>query len=663
MKSFSRAVRIALRYRWTLVGAFVCSLLVGLLWGGNIGAVYPFVEIVSQNQSLRGWVDRQITDSQDEAARIDAHIGRLREQLAAAKPEQRRRIEQNIALEKSRLRAEQRALARARWLRPYIHAYTPKDPFPTLLAVILVVIVATAIKDLCLVGNLNLVARAAHLTALDLRREFHRRALHMDINTFGEGGDKELMTRFTQDIEWLTIALNFVFGPALREPLKMMACLGGAAFICWRLLVFSLLIVPLALLLITTLAKSIKRASRRALEEMTQLYGLLSETFAGIQVVKAFTMEAFERSRFYQTARTYFRRQMRIVFYNSLTKPATELLGIGVISLAILAGAYLVLYQQTHLFGIRMCDRPLSLSAILVFYGLLAGVTDPARKLSDMFALLQKGAAAADRIYEQLDREPVVVDPANPQPVPSPHRELVFENVHFRYGDGPPVLRGIDLTIPYGQTLAVVGPNGCGKTTLVNLIPRFFDPEQGSVRIDGLDLRQVRLRDLRSQIGLVTQKTLLFNDTIRSNIRYGSPHAADEQVEAAARQAHAHEFIVGKLDDGYDTLAGSGGCRLSGGQSQRIALARAILRDPEILLLDEATSQIDLESERLIQEVLQEFTRGRTTIMITHRLSTLTLADRILVLDAGQMCDMGTHEELIARCDVYRRLYQVKLSA
>jgi ATP-binding cassette subfamily B protein/subfamily B ATP-binding cassette protein MsbA len=663
MKNFNRAIRSALRYRWTLLGAAVCSLLVGALWGANIGAVYPFVEIVSGSQSLGQWVDQQIADTYEAETKIREHRARLQQQMAGAGGAARRKIERDIAFQDWRLEAERRARQRARWMQPFIHRFLPQDPYSTLVVLIMGVLAATFLKDLFLMGSLNLVGRASCLTALDLRREFHRRTLRMDVSTFGEGGNKQLMTRFTHDIEHLTEGLNFLFGPAVREPLKMLACLICAAFICWRLLLFSLVIAPAALLLIHILAKSIKRASRRALEEMTQIYGLLSETFSGIQVVQAFTMEAFERNRFFLTARTYFRRQMRVVFYNSLTKPATEMLGMGVISFAILAGAYLVLNQATHLFGIPMCERPLSLSALLAFYGLMAGIADPARKMSDLFARIQKAAAAADRVYEQLDCEPKVVDPPNPRPVPSPHRELVLENVRFQYGHGPPVLRGVDLTIPFGETLAVVGPNGCGKTTLVNLIPRFFDPVNGAVRIDGVDLRQVRLKELRSHLGLVTQTTVLFNDTVRNNIRYGSPHASDEQVEAAARKAHAHDFIVRKLDNGYDTLAGSGGCRLSGGQSQRIALARAILRDPEILILDEATSQVDLESEQLIQQVLRDFTRGRTTVMITHRLSTLMLADRILVLSGGQVCDIGTHDELIARCDVYQRLYQVKLSA
>jgi ATP-binding cassette subfamily B protein/subfamily B ATP-binding cassette protein MsbA len=308
-----------------------------------------------------------------------------------------------------------------------------------------------------------------------------------------------------------------------------------------------------------------------------------------------------------------------------------------------------------------MCDQPLSSTDLLFFFGMLAGVADPARKMSDVFSVIVNGAAAAERLLPILDRQPTIVDPVEPLSPPRPHRQLVLENVSFHYQPSQPVLRDVSLSIPRGEAIAVVGPNGCGKTTLINLLPRFHDPVSGAVRIDGIDLRQMRLRDLRARIGVVSQATHLFDDTVANNIRYGDPHATDEEVEAAARQAHAHRFIVEKLAHGYQTVVGTGGSRLSGGQRQRIALARAILRNPDILILDEATSQIDLESERLIHQALSEFIRGRTTIMITHRLSTLDLASRIVVMDAGRIIDAGTHAELMARCALYQRLHEAQL--
>jgi ATP-binding cassette subfamily B protein/subfamily B ATP-binding cassette protein MsbA len=346
------------------------------------------------------------------------------------------------------------------------------------------------------------------------------------------------------------------------------------------------------------------------------------------------------------------------MFYDSLARPAIEILGLTIVFVALIAGAYLVLHQATHICGVRMCARPLSDPALLCFFGLLVGASDPARKLSDVFSAIQAGIAAADRLYPILDREPKIADPDVPRPAPRPHRQLVFDHVSFHYTPEQPVLHEIDLTIPFGETLCIVGPNGCGKTTLANLLPRFYDPVSGSVRLDDVDLRELRLRDLRRLVGLVTQQTLLFDDTVFNNIRYGSLTASRAEVLAAAKQAHAHRFITEKLEHGYDTIVGPGGNRLSGGQRQRIALARAMLRNPDILILDEATSQIDLESEQLIHKALEHFVRNRTAIIITHRLSTLELADRILVLDAGRQVDLGMHDELLRRCELYRRLHE-----
>ena len=371
-------------------------------------------------------------------------------------------------------------------------------------------------------------------------------------------------------------------------------------------------------------------------------------------------MEQYERRQFHETNKKYYIKAMRIARYEAVSRPITEFLGVATIMLALLGGAYLVLNNETHVLGMRMCDRPLSLASLLLFYGLLSGVSDPARKMTDVYSKIQRAAAASDRVFALLDRKPKVRDAEKPIPLPKHRKQIVFENVSFSYVPSQPVLRGVNLTVNFGETIAIVGPNGCGKSTLLNLLPRFFDPDTGSVKVDGIDIREGRLRDLRKQIGLVTQETLLFDDTIANNIRYGRRDASQVEIVAAARSAHADKFICEKLDNGYETYAGSGGQTLSGGQRQRIALARAILRDPAILILDEATSQIDLESEQLIHEVLEEFTRDRTTFLITHRMSTLILADRILVMDGGQIIDSGTHEELLGRCGLYRRLHDLQ---
>lgn len=647
----------------TVVGALFCALAIGFLWGFNIGTVGPFVEVVFEGRSLQDWVASEIVDAEESSQTLASEIEDLRKQRAALDEDQRASIDNEILVRETRYQAELSALQARRWIQPYVNQYSPSSPFQTLILVVLVLIVGTLIKDVLLIISNLMCGRLSHLGTLRLRTLFYRRTLRMDLVSFSQTGSSELISRFTYDMQLVSQGLQTLFGRALREPLKMVCCFAGAAFICWRLLFFSLLVAPLVGFLIGRLSKSIKRANRRAMEEMAQIYDKLSETIGAIKAVKAFTMERHERRRFLDSSKKFYRKAMRIALYDSLVRPATELLGIFTISLAILAGAYLVLNQETHLFGIQMSDRPLSISALLMFFALLAGASDPARKLSDMITRLQRAAAAADRIYEMLDREPAIKNPVRPVYPPRHQKDIVFEDVHFAYPDGEPVLRGVNLTIPFNETVAIVGPNGCGKSTLANLILRFYDPLSGAVRLDGVNLRDMRINHLRKQIGVVTQETLLFNDTVEANIRYGLQSATRDEVIAAAKQAHAHSFIEEKLDDGYQTIVGENANRLSGGQRQRISLARAMLRDPSILLLDEATSQVDLESEQVINRILADFVTNRTSIIITHRLSILDLADRIIVMDAGRIADIGTRQELAKRCDLFRRLCQIPMRA
>ncbi len=562
---------------------------------------------------------------------------------------------------RTRTQAEQKYLSRCQWFQPYIDRYLPNDPFKTLFVILMIISAGYVVKNIFLVFDSVLVDRLSNLAVLDLRKKFYRRTLRMDLSSFGEARVSELMSRFTYDVDSIGNGVETVVGKAVREPLKMVACLAVAAWICWRLLVISLLVTPLAGYLIGRLAKMLKRANRKALEEMSGLYSILSETFGGIKVVKAFTMERHERRRFHLNSKAFYRKGMRIAWFDALIHPVTELAGITMICLTLLCGTYLVLNHTTHLLGIKISDRELKLEELMVFYGMLVGSIDPARKLTDVFNRIQRASAAADRVYQLYDREPAVSDPVKPRVATRHHRHIVFDNVNFQYTSEQPVLKNINLRIPYGETLAIVGSNGCGKTTLANLIPRFYDPVEGAILLDDVDIRTLRMRDLRQQIGMVTQEQLLFDDTVYNNIRYGIPQATRPQVIDAARKAYAHRFIEEQLEQGYDTNVGQLGGRLSGGQRQRIALARAILRDPPILILDEATSQIDIESEHLIHKVLEQFMRGRTTVVITHRLATLDLADRILVMDQGRIVDLGTHQELMSRCELYSGLYHVQL--
>jgi len=712
MNSFQRALRIALAHRVNVVGCALTSLAIALLWGGNLTAVFPVVDVIMNDQGLPQWIDQKITESEREVAEASRWLAQLRELQSSEPSKIRQQIGLEIAQSKSELESHIRRSAetwndvqiaektrltnyierlqrlealpaeqivpriaheirnlehrhkvyaeradRFRWIAPAAHRWMPLTPFRTLLVVCLVVLVCTILKGVVRIWNGILVARLGHAVSYELRVKFYHQVLRLDMANFTEAGRGDLMNRCTSDLNSVSLGVQRLFGQALLEPLKMAVCFAIAAiWVSWQLLLLTMVIAPLTAYSIHWLGKALKRTHRRAMQELSSIYETLAETLTGIKLIKAFTMESTERKRFQQLAKEYYQRQMRIATYNSLVSPTVEMLGLAMVLLASVMGGYLVLGQQTHILGIKISDVPLTHGDMSVFFAMLVGMADPARRLSNEFSHLQQAVAAADRIYEVLDREPTIVDPPVPVALPPLRRSLRFESVSFHYHPDRPVLRDVNLEIRAGETIAIVGPNGCGKTTLLQLLPRFYDATQGRITFEGIDIRNVRLRDLRSRFGLVSQEILMFNDTVANNIGYGAPHVGRREIEAAARKAHAHTFITEKLPDGYDTLVGPGGSRLSGGQRQRIALARAILRDPEILLLDEATSQIDIESEQLIFEVLQEFSRERTTLMITHRVSMISLADRVVVMDQGRVVDVGRHDELLARCDLYGRL-------
>ena len=647
---------MAWRYPGNIIACWTTSLLVAIFWAANLAAVLPVVDAVMHGHSIPEWLASDIEADQAALARLNEEWIEIAQKLAHCSPD----VAPGYQAEIRHLRGKEEGLVNEigwlRWFLPMAERWMPTTPFETLGCVCLFVLVGTLLKNLFRVMNTVLVARVGCRVSLELRKQFFQKILRLDLSDFSERGRGDLMTRCTTDLNYVGYGVQVLFGQAVREPLKMIACLIGAAMISWRLLLLTITITPIAYFLIRWLGKSLKRANRRAMEELSGVYEGLTETLSGIRLIRVFTRESAESARFQKSLNQLYGREMRIAIYDSFASPLAENLGILMIVLAAMSGGYLVLNGETHLLGVKISDTPLTHGRMTTFFAMLAGMSDPARRLSGVFNMLQRAIASSDRVFETLDRQPVIADAANPQPFPSGWQTLRFEKLSFQYTPDKMVLDGIDLEVRRGETIALVGPNGCGKSTLLALPPRLYDPSEGRVLWGETDLRELRQEDLRRRIGIVSQQAQMLCDSVAENIAFGKPGASREEIEQAARQAHAHTFITERLANGYDTFVGPGGGRLSGGQRQRIALARAILRDPELLVLDEATSQIDLESEQLIHQTLASFVRDRTTLIITHRPSTLTLVDRVVVMDHGRVVDVGSADELADRCDLFRRL-------
>lgn len=665
MRNFVRALRATWPYRGRLIASIVCALFAAILWSVNLSAIYPVLSLL-QNQ--KGWseqLDLHVKGLQKEYADLRARLEdrdrerRVLEQLPDTpfRDREERRVSGEIAKLESQLASKSRSIYWNQIIQSVVVRCLPAGDFAALTALFGYLIVAVALRGVFEFLQESLVGSVTNRTLCDLRDRLFRNVVHLDVGHFNDQGAHGLMSNLTNDMEAVGVGIKTLYGRVIGEPLKAIACVAAACLISWQLTVLFLVLVPVSAWVLAKIGRMMKRASRRLLERMSALYQISGETFRGVRVVKAFTAEAQERQRFRLASREYAAKAMRVINLDALTSPVIEFLAVIAACSAVLAGAYLVLEKQTRLFGLTLCDHPLDMATLLQHYVLLGAIADPVRKLSSVYTKLQSGSAAADRIFAAIDLRPKVRVNATGPVVPRHSEAITFRDVCFSYDPGRPTLSNIRLEIRFGETVALVGKNGCGKSTLVGMLPRFYDPDYGSVLVDGVDLRGAHLRSLRRQVGLVTQETVLFDDTVFANIAYGTRRATREQVEAAAKQAYAHDFID-KMPKGYDTRVGDAGAKLSGGQRQRLALARAILRDPAILILDEFTSQCDPESEALIHQALRRFVKNRTTVLITHRLNTLEIADRIVVLDGGRVEAVGTHAELLARCDIYQRLHE-----
>jgi subfamily B ATP-binding cassette protein MsbA len=491
--------------------------------------------------------------------------------------------------------------------------------------------------------NIYLMNWAAIRAITDLRVRLFDHLLNLSSSFFSHARTGDLISRITSDTQVLYGTIGSSFAYLIKEPLTIIGLLAVLFTQERRLTLISMVVLPVCLVPIIIYGRKVRKSAKAVQTHLSDLTGLMHESFTGNRIIKAYNLEETMVGQFKETAGRYVSQTMRVLRANEIPSHITEFLGaVGVALVLVYA-----LDDQARTSG----DFMAFILAIVMMY-------QPIKTLVKLHNQLQQARFASQRIFELLDTTNAVVDPPRPVALDARNADIHFENVDFDYNEKP-LLRGINLTVKAGQLVALVGSSGSGKTTLTNLLLRFYDPQRGAVRIGATDIRHVRIRDLRQQIALVAQETILFNDTIRHNIAVGRPGATDADNETAAKHAYAHEFI-GQQERGYETIVGEKGIAVSGGQRQRIAIARAILKDAPILVLDEATNALDAESERAVQAALERLMQGRTTICIAHRLSTIQKADLIVVMAEGRIAESGTHAELIRSDGVYRKLYELQ---
>ncbi len=483
----------------------------------------------------------------------------------------------------------------------------------------------------------------------DLRNKVYAKLIQQPIGFFQDHPTGRLMSTVINDVERVRGAMSEWLADFFRQVFSLLGCATVLLLIDWKLTLISLVLLPLVVIPVGKLGRRIRHSVERSQSRLAELSQILQETVSGNRVVKAFGMEGFEIAKFRATARRLLRENMRWIRAWAANGPLMELLGAVVLCLALL-------YARD-----RIKTGILTKGAFMAFTYALFRVYEPVKRLGGIYHLFMQALGSTTQVFALLDLEEEAPDKPGSIVLPGFTRMVEFDNVSFAYEGGPEVLRGVDLKVRAGEVVAIVGSSGAGKTTLVNLLPRFATATGGSVKIDGHDVRDISLRSLREQIAIVTQETILFNDTVWNNVCYGRPEMLAERVHAAARAALAHDFIC-ELPEGYQSTLGERGQRLSGGQRQRLAIARALLKDSPILILDEATSELDSESEMLVQQALANLMAGRTVFVIAHRLSTVRRADIIVVIEDGVIRERGNHEELLARGGLYARLYELQFA-
>lgn len=496
-------------------------------------------------------------------------------------------------------------------------------------------------------GQTYLMSYIGQRVIIDIREAVYRQLQRLSLGYFDKRQTGAIMSSVTNDVSALQAALVDSMVEMVTEGMILIGSLGAMFFLHWKLSLLTLITMPLVLHAINTFGKKLRQAGRVLQARTADITAILQETISGIRVIKSFAREDYETNRFKQENFFNFRAQMKTSQLLATLTPVIEFLSAIGVTVIIWYG------------GMEVINGNLTSGALIAFLIYVVNLSNPVKRLSKVYGNIQKSLAAAERVFDILDTEPDVKDMPGAVDLPVVEGRVTLQQVSFAYSAGQYALREVSLEVKPGQTVAIVGPSGAGKTTIANLLPRFYEVTEGSILVDGKDIRTVTMQSLRQQIGIVPQETVLFNGTVYDNILYGRLDATEAEVVAAAKAANAHNFID-KMPDKYQTQIGERGAKLSGGQRQRISIARAILKDPRILVLDEATSALDTESEKLVQQALDKLMIGRTSFVIAHRLSTVQRADVIVVLDKGRIVEQGTHNELLVSGGLYSTLYQVQ---
>lgn len=616
MKTYFRVLTYIKPYWKHLTASILCTIFFALLNGASIYLTIPLLDTLFQQSGTEN--TRQNTSSTIEKTTtiLPEFVNDLREHISTAF--------NNFVFSGSQIDA--------------------------LVKICIIILIAFLAKNIFGYMQAYYLAYVEQGLIKDLRNSAYMHLHKLPMSYFKNEKTGNLISRITNDVNVVQASVSAVFLNMIREPLTIIVFLGIALSISWKLTLFSILILPFSLFIIGWIGLVLRKHSAILQAKMSDITTVLHETISGVKIVKAFGMQDYENKKFMQETNSFFRLVLKIVRIRNSSSPITEFLSVVVGIFIVYYGGRLVLESGT-----------LKPSEFLGFLFAIFQLMPPIKELSSVNNRIQESSAAADRVFEILDTKPSIYNIENPFIPHNFNQCIEFRNVSFHYDDSEElVLNNVSLEIRRGEILALVGSSGSGKTTLVDLLPRFYDPSEGSIFLDGIDIKNMEIESLRKLMGIVTQETVLFNDSIKNNIAYGLTDFSFEKIIEAAKAANAHNFIK-EFPKGYDTIVGERGAKLSGGQRQRLSIARALLINPPIMILDEATSALDSESEILVQEAIERLMHDRTTIVIAHRLSTIRNADKIVVLDNGSVIQQGKHDELMQKGNgVYRRLYELQ---